>query len=68
MLKPVDMARVLGTIDIVAEDLLQAVGKPAQSVRGGHEGADLDAGLRWHAARLTDFASMLRAEPPSPST
>ena len=41
------------------DDLVASIGEPVVEVAGAHMGADFDAGLRWHAARLTDITPIL---------
>ena len=50
---------LLNTLRKLQDELIPSIGEPVVDVAGAHVGADFDAGLRWHTAKLADVTQIL---------
>jgi hypothetical protein len=57
--RPCDVERLRGGSEVIVDTLLGAIGRTLRDFDDARSPADLDAALRWHAARLTDLVQAL---------
>lgn len=57
--RPCDVDHLSGSSEVIIDTLLGAIGCTLRGFDGAQNPADLDAALRWHAARLTDLLQAL---------
>jgi hypothetical protein len=58
--RPTDFEHLHVMCDVIVDTLLSGVGQSLRMYDDSRTPADLDAALRWHAARLTDLSASLK--------
>lgn len=58
-LRPCDVQHLSAASEVIIDTLLGAIGRTLRGFDDARSPADLDAALRWHAARLTDLVQAL---------
>ncbi|WP_157084469.1 hypothetical protein [Sediminimonas qiaohouensis] len=55
-----DARKLMARVRACTDELLGALGTPAKYIDHAYDAPELDAALRWHAARLTDLERDLK--------